>query len=187
MTDDELDAGTAAGASGWRRGWASVGAVLATIALVGLIVMVTLTNQARDRALDWERHTYDVMLLTRTVDASVARSEAALGRYVDQLRKLVHNDAKQAARVADLTRSFEARGAELATAAAQAAKGKGSGGVPYFYQAGLSETGPALRAKLDEIARNEQEALRRRMSETSMFTEQADEYLAMADRPPRGR
>ncbi|QPQ55071.1 response regulator [Allosphingosinicella flava] len=200
MTEEELDAGPAAGASGWRRGWASVGAVLATIALVGLIVMVTLTNKARDRALDWERHTYDVVLLTRTVDASIARSEAALGRYVldeqratgtlyydewrlaarqiDQLRKLVHRDPAQASRVADLTKLFEARGTELTTAAGQAAEGEGSGGVPYFYQAGLSKTGPALRAKLDDIARNEQEALRRRMAETSMFTQQADELTS---------
>ena len=196
MANDDLDAGTEDSSSSWRRGWAGVGAVLAALALIGLIFMVTLSNRARDRALDWERHTYDVMLLSRTVDGSIARSEAALGRYVldeqrttgtlyynewrlaarqiDQLRKLVRRDAAQARRVEELQKLFEARGTELATAATEAARGKGSGGVPYFYQAGLSKTGPALRAKLDEVARYEQEALRRRMAETSMFAEQAD-------------
>ena len=41
-----------------------------------------MSNQARDRALEGERHAYDVTLLTRTVDASISRSEAALGRFV---------------------------------------------------------------------------------------------------------
>ncbi|WP_106640079.1 ATP-binding protein [Allosphingosinicella vermicomposti] len=197
MSDEDLDGRAEGPSAGWRRGWASIGAILATLALIGLVTMVTLTNQARDRALDWERHTYDVMLLTRTVDASIARSEAALGRYVldeqrttgtiyynewrlaarqiDQLQKLVNRDGAQATRVDELKKVFEERGAELATAAAQAARGKEAGGVPYFYQAGMSKTGPALRGKLDEIARNEQEALRQRMAETSMFAQQADQ------------
>jgi len=50
----------------WRRGWASVGAIVATILLIALVVMVTITNRDRDRALDWERHAYDVMMLTRS-------------------------------------------------------------------------------------------------------------------------
>jgi hypothetical protein len=62
--------------------WVSAGALLATLALIALIVMITWSNRARDEALDWERHTYEVMLLTRTIDATIGRSEAALGRYV---------------------------------------------------------------------------------------------------------
>ena len=64
----------------WRRGWASAGALIATITLIALVVMVTLSSLARDDALAWERHTYDVMLLTRTFDATMSRAEAALGR-----------------------------------------------------------------------------------------------------------
>jgi signal transduction histidine kinase/ActR/RegA family two-component response regulator len=196
MAGEDMDPLTGP-AAGWRRGLVSIGAALATLSLIGLIVMVTLSNQARDRALDWERHTYDVMLLTRTVDASIARSEAALGRYVldeqqttgtiyynewrlagrqmDQLHKLVRNDPGQRRRVEELQQLFKARNAELSTAAAQAARGKLTGGVPYFYQAGMTPTGPALRAKLGEIARFEEAALRQRMAETSMFAEQADD------------
>src|SRR3546814_18819975 len=82
MAEDDIDVAPEEGTGTWRRGWASAGAIVATIALILLVVMVTLSNRARDEALQWERHTYDVMLLTRTVDATVARSEAALGRYV---------------------------------------------------------------------------------------------------------
>src|SRR5687767_15330030 len=67
----------------WRRGsLASAGAIMATILLIALMLMVTSSNSARDQALASERHSYDVMLLTRTVDATLARAEAALGRYV---------------------------------------------------------------------------------------------------------
>src|SRR6185503_17944217 len=62
--------------------WISAAALLATLALIGLILMITWSNRARDEALGWERRTYEVMFLTRTIDATVARSEAALGRYV---------------------------------------------------------------------------------------------------------
>ena len=57
-------------------------ALLATLALIALIFMITWSNRARDEALGWERRTNEVMLLTRTIDATIARSEAALGRYV---------------------------------------------------------------------------------------------------------
>src|SRR4051794_31339304 len=66
----------------WRGALASAGALLATLLLVGLMFMVNQSNSARDSALESERHSYDVMLLTRTADGSIARAEAALGRYV---------------------------------------------------------------------------------------------------------
>src|SRR5687768_5605744 len=81
MGNEEVDA-TPEATGTWRRGWASAGAIVATILLILLVVMVTLSNRARDEALKLERHTYDVMLLARTVDATIARSEAALGRFV---------------------------------------------------------------------------------------------------------
>ena len=116
----------------WRRGWASVGAVVATILLVALVVMVTISNSARDRALAWERHTRDVIMLTQAVDASIARSEATLGRYVvderretanlyysdwrlagwqiERLRQMVAGDPLQLANVAQLRDLYAKRG-----------------------------------------------------------------------------
>src|SRR3954468_12779204 len=71
------------GSSGsWRGVAASAGALLATILLAALLFMVNASNATRDEALASERHSYDVMLLTRTADGSIARAEAALGRYV---------------------------------------------------------------------------------------------------------
>jgi signal transduction histidine kinase/ActR/RegA family two-component response regulator len=166
------------------------------VLLIGLIVMVTLSNQQRDLALQWERHTYDVMLLTRTVDATIARSEAALGRFVldekqetgtvyynewrlagrqiGRLQQLVRADPPQRERVVRLSTLYQQRGQELAAAAVAATRAQESGGVPLFYQAGKSPIGPALRAELDAIATNERDALRKRMAETQMFAAEAD-------------
>ena len=199
MAEQETGAASDERSSGsWRRGWASAGAILATILLIGLIAMVTVTNRQRDEALAWERHTYDVMLLTRTVDASIARSEAALGRYVlnedpetgtlyytewraagrqiGELQRLVRRDPDQRARTEQLTALYRKRGQELSAAAIAAAAKRGSGGVNWFFQAAKSETGPELRAKLAEIAGAERNTLRARMEETRMFAAQADKF-----------
>ena len=184
------------GSATWQRGWAGAGALLATVLLVALVVMVTLSNRAREDALDFERHTYDVMLLARTVDATVARAEAALGRFVmdeeqatgtvyytewrragrqiDELQRQVAGDPQQSARVRELRRLYGERGRELALAATAAARRTGAESVGYFYQAGRSETLPAIRAQLDRVARAERETLQRRMGETRTFTAQAD-------------
>lgn len=197
MAGENLDA-AAEDNKAWKRGWASVGALLATLLLVALIVMVTLSNRNRDEALGWERRAYDVVLLTRAVDATIARSEAALGRYVldeardtgttyfnewrlagrqiEQLRRQARGDAEQTARIAGLRRLYEERGRELATAASAAAQGRGMGGTAYFYQAGRSPTLPALRSKLEEIASGERATLERRRDETRIFAAQADKF-----------
>jgi signal transduction histidine kinase/ActR/RegA family two-component response regulator len=187
---DELSDGS------WRRGWASAGAIIATVLLIALVAMVTLSNQQRDDALGWERRAYAVTFLTRTLDATMARSEAALGRYVvdenlktgslyyaewrtagrqmAHLQRLIRDDPEQSKRMKELRRLYDVRDQELATAARRAAAGKGSGGIVYFYQAGLSPTGPALRSALGTIAAHEREKLRERMAQTSRFAAQAD-------------
>src|SRR3546814_13046080 len=113
--------------------------------------MVTLSKRARDEALQWERHTYDVMLLTRTVDATVARSEAALGRYVlDEERDtgtIYYNEWRRAGRqiaqlkrlarspsqrelVEQLERLQRARGDQIAAPASSASRTLQGGAGP---------------------------------------------------------
>ena len=196
MGQDDQDAAPEVSAS-WRNGWASAGAIVATVLLIFLVVMVMLGNRAREEALAGERHSYDLMLLTRSIDATVARSEAALGRYVldeepntgtlyynewrlagrqiAQLRRMARA-GEQSLQVDELRTLYADRGRELAAAASAAAAKRESGGVPLFYQAGRSLTGPALRAKLDSIAAGERDQLRQRMAETRSFAEQADKF-----------
>jgi signal transduction histidine kinase/ActR/RegA family two-component response regulator len=202
MADDDRDPATEQPSGSWRRGWASAGAIVATLLLVGLVVMVAFSNRARDEALAWERHTYNVMLLSRTVDGNMARAESTLARFVldekpetgrlyysqwrsagyqiGQLQRLLRDDPKQTREVEQLRRLYDERDAEFARAATSAASRLESGGVPLFYAAGLSKTGPELREVLDRISSNEREKLRDRMARTRQFDEQADkltEYL----------
>ncbi len=186
------------GTSGtWRAVAASAGALLATILLAALLFMVDQSNDARDRALASERHSYDVMLLTRTVDASIARAEAADGRYVldeqqqtgtvyynewiaagqqiDQLEQLVHDNPQQKARIDQLRRLFNRHGQELGAAAAAAEGKKGIGGINLFFQAARSNIGNQVRDKLSEIAAAERGDLRARMDATRRTSDRADQ------------
>ena len=199
MAGDDLYVMPEAGASGaWRGVLASAGAVLAALLLVALMLMVTSSNEVRDRALASERHSYDVMLLTRTVDGTVARAEAALGRYVldedvatsgavygaewrqarqliAELRRQVRGNREQLARVESLEKLFETRGRELAPAAIAAQGKRGSGGLALFYGAALSPTGQQLRNVLAQIATTEREDLRQRMSATRLSSSRSDQ------------
>ena len=181
----------------WRRGGAAAGALFATLILLGMVFLVAISNQARDRALEGERHAYDVNLLTRAVDSSIARAEAALGRFVldeevrtsgniyysqwrlagqqiDQLERLVRSDPKQRKRVEELRVYFRQRGDEFALAARATVAGQGAGGTAYFYQAAQSNAEKGLTAKLREIATAERALLRDRMRETQFFSAEAD-------------
>jgi signal transduction histidine kinase/ActR/RegA family two-component response regulator len=197
MAGEDLGAVPGEASGSWRGALASAAAVMAAILLSALLLMVSASNAARDGALASERHSYDVMLLTRTVDGTVARAESALSRYVvdeepgtgtiyynewvlagqqiDQLRRLVADTPEQRARVDALRSLYAARGKELGPAAAAAAKGEGSGGIPLFYQAGRAETGTALRTTLNDIAASERSDLRARMEATRRTSDRADQ------------
>jgi signal transduction histidine kinase/ActR/RegA family two-component response regulator len=181
----------------WRGAMASAGAVLATLLLFGLLFMVNQSNATRDTALESERHSYDVMLLTRTVDGSVARAEAALGRYVTDevqttgtlyynewllaaqqirgLERLVHDNPQQYRRVVEAKQLFDQRAHELGAAAAAARTKKGQGGLPLFFQAGKTPTGNALSNKLAEIGAAERSDLITRMATTRRSSDLADQ------------
>jgi signal transduction histidine kinase/ActR/RegA family two-component response regulator len=188
----------------WRRGGAAAGALLATLILLAMVVLVAMSNQARDRALEGERHAYDVNLLTRAVDASISRSEAGLGRFVldeevrtsgniyysqwrlagqqiNQLERLVRTDPQQRKRVLELMQLYQVRGQEFALAARATVAKQGSGGTGYFYQAAGSPVGSDLSGKLAEIAAAERTLLRQRMEQTKFFSAEADrltDYLS---------
>jgi signal transduction histidine kinase/ActR/RegA family two-component response regulator len=203
MAGEELAVPEGEGTSGsWRGVAASAGALLATVLLAALLFMVDASNTARDEALASERHSYDVMLLTRTADGSIARAEAALGRYVldeqprtgtiyynewlaaqqqiGELQRLVGDNPQQRARVEQLRRLFDRHGDELGEAASAARAKKGIGGISLFFQAGQSTLGQstlgdALRGKLAEIATAERTDLRARMDTTRRSSDHADQ------------
>jgi signal transduction histidine kinase/CheY-like chemotaxis protein len=191
----------------WRQGGAAAGALIAALILLGMVLLVAMSNRARDTALALERQSYDVMLLVRTVDTTISRSEAALGRFVldenvktsgaiysdqwrlaghqiNQLETLVRHNPAQRARIAELKLLFDERGQQLARAARAAAAKQGEGGTAIYYSTSKDPQngpGPALRRKLNDIADAERGALRQNMARTEVFSAEADrltDYLS---------
>src|SRR5687767_14994051 len=66
----------------WRGVGTASGALVAALVLVAVVFFLAMSSRARDEAFASERHAYDVTLLTRTLDTSIARAEASLGRFV---------------------------------------------------------------------------------------------------------
>src|SRR3954447_17800100 len=66
----------------WRRSGAAAAGLVAALILVAMVFMVKFANDARERALDAERHSYEVALVVRNVSANVSGAEAALARFV---------------------------------------------------------------------------------------------------------
>ena len=188
----------------WRRGGAAAVALVATLVLLGMVVLVAMTNTARDQALEAERHAYDVTLLTRTIDASVARAEAAVGRYaldesretgsryyaqwrlaeqqIAQLERSVGNDADQQRRADELRKLFDKRGQQFATVARYVQSRQKAYGLNYwFYITTAEDIGKDVRVKLAEIADAERAALSDKIKETQFFSAEADrltDYLS---------
>src|SRR4029434_3588109 len=175
---------------GWRGVGTASGALLAALVLVLVVFFLAMSSRARDDAVASERHTYDVTLLTRTLDASIARAEAALGRFVlhekaktsvniyysqwrlagqqlVQLDRLVAADPAQRARVNQLEHLYRKRGVEFALAARATVAKRGSTG--YFYAAAKSATGRDFSAKLAEIANSERRSLEQKMAQSTVF------------------
>ena len=180
----------------WRRGGAAAGALVATLLLLGMVFLVAMSNRARDEALQLERNAYDVTLLTRSVDASIARSEAALGRFaldensqtgtiyydqwnlagrqIRQLKQQLRNNPPQLERVQELERLYNDLGQQFNNVARIIATRSGDYGIGYFYAATRSPVGPQLRAKLRDIADSERVALQQRIQQTRLFSARAE-------------
>src|SRR5437763_15926205 len=124
----------------WRRGGAAAAGLFAALILVAMVIMVKFANDARERALNAERHTYEVALVVRNVSANVSRAEAALARFVldedvktsgniyssdwqlagyqiNQLKLLEQGSPAQRIRVAQLQHLYDRRDKKLAAAA----------------------------------------------------------------------
>ena len=182
-----------------------IAAVLLALAalglLVGVVMMVARSNAARDAALVREQRSYDIMVLTRSLDASLARAEASLGRYVvstdrrvgtiyydewrrassqlRQLEKLIDGQPEQVVLVRRLKSLCEAREKELAAAAAFANVGKGWYAVGMFSRAGESANVRAISDTLEDIAANERERLGQRSEATFFSAERANSFATL--------
>jgi signal transduction histidine kinase/ActR/RegA family two-component response regulator len=160
-----------------------VGAILVGV-VVALVLLVTRANDNYDRSLGWQAHSLEVISQTRSLDAALARSEAALGRfavglqkedgrvfqqqwglaqqYLALLRRNVRDNPKAAGLVKQLTTELDRRGAQLGDAALSANYRQTIAAISKYNAAGHDAALVRIDRLLTELIRNERALLTER-------------------------
>jgi signal transduction histidine kinase/CheY-like chemotaxis protein len=178
---DEVETAAQQGGATWRVIMLVMMALLGVAVLVALIVTLGNANRQRDRALELQAHSYDVMILARTLSGTIARSEASLGRYVisgdkqlgqlyfdewllagtqiDRLDQITNDNAEQQPRIDQLRAAYDARGRELSLTALNTSYGKNGQALARYYQARKSPTLAQITTTLDTLIARERALL----------------------------
>ncbi|RZT47682.1 phospho-acceptor domain-containing protein [Sphingomonas sp. BK036] len=169
------------GGATWRTIMLVVMGLLGAAVLVAMIVTLGSANRQRDQALDLQAHSYDVMILARTLSGTIARSEASLGRYVisgdkqlgqlyfdewvlagsqiDRLDRITGDNPEQQKRIDRLRAAYDARGRELSLTALNTSYGKNGQALARYYQARKAPTLIEINATLDTLIARERALL----------------------------
>jgi signal transduction histidine kinase/ActR/RegA family two-component response regulator len=171
-------------------------ALVAAFLLAALLTLVQQSNRERDAALIRKQHSYNIVVLTGQIGGAFGQSEAALGRYVingdpgtgtvyydqwrrvgsmlDDLGDLVHDDPRQAARLAHLRALYQKRGEELGPPAQLASLKKGWSAISLFAIAGKSPTLKDIGTTLRDMADAENVVLNKRSDFAADRTDRAN-------------
>lgn len=170
----------------WRKGLAGAIGLIAGVVLFALVLLVARSNGEREAAQAREQRSYDILLIVRGLDSSIAHAEASLGRFVingkaetgtlyyddwkqagrqlERLQQLTHDTPRQARLVAVLRQAYDERGSELAPIATRAFYHQGWAAISLYGQAGKSEAINRITRTIDELEKNEREILGLRSS-----------------------
>ncbi|WP_353935327.1 ATP-binding protein [uncultured Sphingomonas sp.] len=186
---NDVDSAVARGGlvSAWRTITLSVMALAGAVVLAALVITLGEANRQRDRALAAQRHSYDVMILARTLQGTIGRSEASLGRYVvsgdqqlgrlyfedwrragetiNRLEKLAGDNPTQRVHLADLRAAFQQRGGELAATALETNYRRNDQALSRYWQLRQTESLEAINAALTGLIADERMLLEARTSQ----------------------
>jgi len=165
----------------WRRGLASAAALLLAVLFAALIYLVIESNDGRDAAALSERQSFEIIMTARSIEQSIARSEAALGRFlingdeipattysnewreagrqITQLQRIVRDNPQQAARAETLENLYDAYGSEVVVAARLAVEGRNSDALARYNSVTSSQNGVSVIETLERITEQERELL----------------------------
>lgn len=180
----------------WRGIALAVMAVLGIAIVAALILLQNDTTAQRDRALAAQSHSYEVMILARTLSGTITRSEASLGRYVlsgeaplarqyfedwdaarvqlDRLDTLTADNPEQKRAIDRLRSAFQARGKELGDIALSTAYKKDQQALALYYRSGDKAARAPIDSQLDAIIAVEHALLDRRTSEAMTSVERSN-------------
>ena len=179
----------------WRTVMLVMMGLLGTAVLVALILTLGGANRQRDHALRLQAHSYDVMILARTLSGTIARSEASLGRYVisgdkrlgqiyfdqwrlagtqiDRLDQIVADNRAQRMTVARLRAAYRERGDELSLTALSTSYGKNSQALARYYKARDASSLTIIDRTLDRIIDRERKLLDTRTANAMRTVDQS--------------
>jgi signal transduction histidine kinase/ActR/RegA family two-component response regulator len=160
-----------------------VATILAGV-VTALVLLLARANNDYDRSLAWQAQSLEVIAQTRSVDAALARAEAALGRFavglrkedgriyeqqwgrarqfLAQLERNVRDNPAQGRLVQQLTQEMNSRGAQLGDAALSANYNQTVAAISKFYAAGQGDGLARIDKLLTQIITNERALLRER-------------------------
>ncbi|RHW18012.1 response regulator [Sphingomonas gilva] len=176
----------------WRRVAAVGVALVGAAALIALILMLGSASRERDRALTLQSHSYEVMILSRSLAGSIARAEATLGRYVisgdkdvgriyldewrragsqlDRLAAVTADNRAQHPVIQELRRVYTERGRQLAATALRTNYGQNAQALSTYYEAGMSPIVARINTLLERLITNERALLKKRTSAAEVTT-----------------
>ncbi len=183
-----------------NRRWGAI--LLALLALAGAGVVATLaystvsTTTNRDSAVEAQQHSYEVMILARDLDATLASAEATLGRlvisgdkrigqtYAESWRRagmLLDRLAQQSGanrrlQVGALRRAYEARGAELGAVALRTTYRQNDAALSQYYEAGKSPTLARLKDGVDALIADERTTLDQRTADAERSVARSNQF-----------
>ena len=165
----------------WRTIMLVVTAVLGAAVLVALILTLKAADRQRDRALNLQSHSYEVMILASNLSGTMADAEASLGRYVisgdkqlgqlysdqwsragDQLNLLdreTAEDGAQQRRIDSLRKAYAVRGSELALTALSTVYHQNDQALARYYKAREANSLKQINELLTGIINSERSLL----------------------------
>ena len=160
-----------------------VTAVLGAAVLVAVVLTVKAADRQRDRALDLQSRSYEVMILASNLSGMIADAEASLGRYMisrdKQLGQLYSDQwlragtlldrldratdrPEQQRRIDALRAAYAARGKELSLIALNTVYHQSNQALARYYHARNAQSLADINRLLKEINDNERALLARR-------------------------
>ena len=167
------------------RFWLTIGMATMLTGIVGaLVLLLARASDNYDQSLGWQTQSLEVISQTRSLDASIARAEAALGRfavglqkedgrvyqqqwglarqYLTRLDRSVRDNAAQSKLVDQLTTEMDSRGRQLGDAALSANYNQTVAAISKYHAAGHDAGLSRIDNLLNQIIANERALLRER-------------------------
>ncbi|AUW59894.1 hybrid sensor histidine kinase/response regulator [Sphingobium sp. SCG-1] len=160
------------------------------IALCALLYFASMASRDRDMALNEQRHSFEVITLANQLDASIAKAETTLARYVistdpdigrlfqsqwreagaelDALTRATRRSPWQRAAVVDLREAYTDRGKTLSDIGLRTTYDQKMGALSQFHKAGKAENLKHINERLTSIIRAENARLAERSTAVNL-------------------